>query len=113
MLSLDRSLIPPFPHSPIRSRETVADHINEMEAVREREGYDQWLLWIAVLLLGVGTAVVLDTSFARDFQSSATGHDAFYTFKRQLMWLVPATVSLCVGMRLPYWTLRKYWLIGA
>lgn len=84
-----------------------------METGRERENYDLKLLMIAILLLCGGLAIVLDASFARAIQSKSTGYDPYFFFKKQAMWSGIAVVVLLGWMKIPYWTLRKFWLVGA
>lgn len=83
-----------------------------MEAAREREPYDRGLLIVTLILLMWGIVVVLDASFARDLSSRGTNYDAFFSFKRQATWGVVSLVALALGMNVPYWRLRKFWVIG-
>ena len=57
-------------------------------------------------MLCVGVFVVFDSSYARAAMGSATGNDAFFYLKRQLIWAVLAIVALLIGMRVRYWRLR-------
>jgi cell division protein FtsW len=71
---------------------------------------DWWLLFAAVAMLCVGIFIVFDASYARAALASATGNDAFFYLKRQLMWGVLSVVALLLGMRIRYWRLRPWWL---
>jgi cell division protein FtsW len=83
-------------------------------AVREREGCDRPLFVITIFLLLLGLVVVLDASSARAAQSSMSGYDSFYFFKRQAMWVGIALVTLFLAMHTPYWKLKdaRFWLLG-
>jgi cell division protein FtsW len=85
-----------------------------MEATRERESYDWGLLVVTLILLILGAGIILDASFARAMQSAGSKYDAFYFFKRQVMWAGPAMIAMMAAMRFPYWKLResKFWLLG-
>lgn len=86
-----------------------------MEAVSERDGrenYDWWLFGVTLVLVILGMAIVLEASSARAFQSGSLRHDMLYFFKRQVMWGIAALGTLWLGMRTPYWRLRRFWLIG-
>jgi cell division protein FtsW len=83
-----------------------------MEAVRERESCDRSLLCVTVFLLLIGTVIVLETSYARAMSSAAMGNDAFFFFKRQLMWAVLSLGTLGFALNFPYWRLRRFWVAG-
>jgi cell division protein FtsW len=71
---------------------------------------DWWLLFAAVAMLCVGIFIVFDASYARAALASATGNDAFFYLKRQLLWGVLSIMALLLGMRIRYWRLRAWWL---
>jgi cell division protein FtsW len=83
-----------------------------MEAVREREHCDRGLLAVTLILLLLGTAIVLDASYARALQSKAFNYDAYYFFKRQVIWACLSVGAMMVGMSIPYWKMRRFWAIG-
>src|SRR3569833_783868 len=83
-----------------------------MEPTPEREGYDLVLMLLTVVLLLLGTAVILDASFARALQAKALHYVGWFYFKRQLIFLIPAVIALVVGLKTPYWVLRRFWLLG-
>src|SRR2546425_7528314 len=70
---------------------------------------DWWLLFGAVVMLFVGIFVVFDASYARASMALATGNDAFFYLKRQVLWGALALVALLAGMRVRYWRLRPWW----
>jgi len=98
------------PYSPLGRKGGKAS-LN-MEAVRQREGFDRVLLPLTVFLLFLGTVVVLDASSARALQSTALGNDPLFFFKRQTMWAVISMGALLFAMHVPYWKVRKYWMWG-
>ncbi|MFN3650024.1 MAG: putative lipid II flippase FtsW [Armatimonadota bacterium] len=83
-----------------------------MQAVQERQRCDWQLLMITVLLLILGTAVVLSSSWVLGTESF--GNDGFYFFKRQVQWAGLALVALTLTLRFPYWHFRdwKLWGVG-
>jgi len=84
-----------------------------MEAVRPvREGYDLKLLFATLLLLLLGLGIVLDASFARAIQSSSTGGDAYFYFKKQATWAGLALLCLFFWMHVPYGFFRRWWWLG-
>ena len=56
--------------------------------------YDQGLLWVALILLGLGLVMVYSSSIALAEADRATGHQSTYYLVRHSIYLV---VSLCVA----------------
>ncbi len=79
--------------------------------VVEREPPDSRLALVTIVLLIIGTIVILDASFARDMDSAANG-DAFYTFKRHLMWVGAGLVTLLCGTFIPIPWLKRLPMAG-
>jgi cell division protein FtsW len=71
---------------------------------------DWWLLTTCLGLLFLGVFIVFDASYPRAGQAASTGQDMLFYLKRQALWAGLALGALGLGMRLPYWRLRTWWL---
>src|SRR4051794_22020208 len=71
---------------------------------------DWWLLTTCLGLLFLGVFVVFDASYPRAGQAASTGQDMLFYLKRQALWAGLALGALAMGMRLPYWRMRPWWL---
>lgn len=57
--------------------------------------YDQGLLWVSLILLGIGLVMVYSASIALAEADKATGHNSTYFLVRQAIYLV---ISLCAAL---------------
>jgi cell division protein FtsW len=71
---------------------------------------DWWLFTTCLGLLFLGVFIVFDASYPRAGQAASTGQDMLFYLKRQALWAALALGALGLGMRLPYWRLRNWWM---
>ena len=73
-----------------------------------RGGIDVPFLLLTLLLLTIGVVMVLSSSFARAYYSSATNHTATYYFSRQLIFAVTGVAIMIVASRFPIGFYRRF-----
>lgn len=74
--------------------------------MRERQAPDYVLLVTIAAVLAIGVVMVLSASFTT--ASAAPYHNAYYFFKRQLMWCVLGGGAFLVCLRVDYWHWRQW-----
>ena len=63
--------------------------------------YDQGLLWVTLILLGIGLVMVYSASIALAEADKATGHQTTYFLIRQAIYLVISIVAAFVAFQVP------------
>lgn len=68
---------------------------------------DLLLIIVTAALVVIGVFLVYDSSYARASQGQFSHWDPTYFLKRQLFFAVFGVIMLVIGMKIPYWKLRK------
>ncbi len=89
-----------------RSSGIVASKIREAAAAAK--GIDSQFLIAVYVLLAFGLLMVLSASSPIAYASSATNHDSFFYFKKQLMWAVLGSIGMFVTANYDYRKLQKW-----
>ena len=69
---------------------------------------DKQFLAAIYILLAFGLLMVLSASSPVAFASSATGHDSFYYFKKQLLWACLGSLAMLITAGYDYRKLKKW-----
>jgi len=69
--------------------------------------YDQGLLWVTLILLGIGLVMVYSASIALAEADKATGHQTTYFLMRQAIYLVISLGAAFVAFQVPTETWQK------
>lgn len=63
--------------------------------------YDQALLWVSLILLGIGLVMVYSASIALAEADKATGHQTTYFLTRQVIYLIISLVAAVIAFQIP------------
>ncbi|CAG0974655.1 putative peptidoglycan glycosyltransferase FtsW [Methylophilaceae bacterium] len=69
--------------------------------------YDQALLWVTLLLLGIGLVMVYSSSIALAEADRATGHQSTYYLVRQAIYIFISLTAAAIAFQIPTQTWQK------
>jgi len=69
--------------------------------------YDQALLWVSLILLGIGLVMVYSASIALAEADKATGHQSTYFLIRQMIYLIISLFAALIAFQIPTDTWQK------
>ncbi|MBR2916834.1 MAG: putative lipid II flippase FtsW [Clostridia bacterium] len=69
---------------------------------------DYQFLGTVIVLLAFGLVMLLSASSPTAYASSRTGHDSFYYFKRQLIWVLIGGAAMFVASNYDYTKLKRF-----
>jgi cell division protein FtsW len=70
--------------------------------------YDAGLLWVTLILLGLGLVMVYSSSIALAEADKATGHQATYFLMRHSIYLIISIAAAAVTFQVPIYTWQKF-----
>ena len=74
----------------------------------KKSAMDYQFLGTVIVLLAFGLVMLLSASSPTAYASSRTGHDSFYYFKRQLIWVLIGGAAMFVASNYDYTKLKRF-----